>query len=140
MSIYLNIYDLPDQTSANSTLLGFGLGFYHTGVEFRGHEYSFSEHGVVRTSPCLPDFGNLREHLLLGEYVGSRSDFDGIVSDLRAGLFQPGAYNLVHRNCNHFSEALCVAAIGVHIPTWVNRAASIGNSVAFFNISFSSDI
>jgi hypothetical protein len=33
----------------------------------------------------------------------------------------------LERNCNHFAEDLCKRLCGSGIPSWVNRAASIGN-------------
>jgi hypothetical protein len=134
VEIYLNVYDLPDQTSTNNALSNIGLGFYHSGVEYNGYEYSFSQQqGVIRTRPCLPDFGVLREHLMMGQYMGTKSEFENILNALRTGdLFSPGQYHVVHRNCNHFSEALCMSAIGVSIPAWVNRAASIGWCTCYF--------
>ena len=40
-------------------------------------------------------------------------------------------YSLLNRNCCHFAEALC-AGLGVEgaIPPWINRAATVGASVA----------
>lgn len=127
--VYLNVYELTDQTATSNTLSAVGLGLYHSGVEFSGFEYSFSQQGIVRTCPCLPDFGILCEHLNMGTFRGTKSDFDEIVGLLRAGDFQPGQYDVVHRNCNHFSDAICGAALGVSIPPWVNRAASLGENV-----------
>lgn len=124
--MYLNVYDLPEQTATNNALSSVGLGLYHSGVECGGAEYSFSAHGVSRTAPCLSEFGVLRERLLMGSYQGTKSDFENILNALRSGEFGPGQYDLVHRNCNHFSDALCMATIGEKIPPWVNRASSIG--------------
>jgi hypothetical protein len=35
-------------------------------------------------------------------------------------------YNLLSKNCNHFTSALCEALTDKAAPTWLNRAASIG--------------
>ena len=136
--IYLNVYDLPEQTATNNALSSVGLGLYHSGVEFSGAEYSFSAQGVSRTAPCLPEFGVLRERLLMGSYHGTKSDFESILNTLRSGEFRPRQYDLVHRNCNHFSDALCVATVGAKIPAWVNRASSIGNAGTLLYIHYAS--
>ena len=47
--VTLNIYDLPGAEDTNAAMNPLGLGFYHSGVEINGYEYSFSTFG--RTSP-----------------------------------------------------------------------------------------
>ena len=54
---------------------------------------------------------------------------NGIVASLAAGDFRTGSYDIGSKNCNHFSNAMCVSLVGVQIPPWVNRAASIGSSL-----------
>ena len=127
--IILNVYDLPGQTQRNNALYPMGLGFYHSGVEYNRYEYSFSSEGICRTRPVLPEFGSLRESVNIGTYSGSDADFAAIIYELGAGRFAPGTYDVVRCNCNHFSEALCLALLGQGIPRWVNRAADAGSSV-----------
>lgn len=40
--------------------------------------------------------------------------------------FQGTAYNLLTKNCNHFTSYLCEQLTGRPAPSWINRAASIG--------------
>src|SRR5690242_21132261 len=40
--------------------------------------------------------------------------------------FQGTSYNLLTKNCNHFTSYLCEKLTGRPAPAWVNRAASIG--------------
>ncbi|KAI9829125.1 MAG: hypothetical protein M1832_000148 [Thelocarpon impressellum] len=40
--------------------------------------------------------------------------------------YQGSSYNLLSRNCNHFTSALCEKMTGRPAPSWLNRAASIG--------------
>jgi hypothetical protein len=40
--------------------------------------------------------------------------------------FQGTSYNLLTKNCNHFTSYLCEKLTGRPAPTWINRAASIG--------------
>lgn len=117
LEVYLNVYDLPEQSTRNDSLFALGLGFYHSGIEFNNYEYSFSTSGVARTRPCLAEFGVLRDHILLGSYNGTASDFQLILSTLKADLFQPGSYDLLSRNCNHFSNALSQALIMLRFRT-----------------------
>lgn len=134
MNIFVNVYDLDD--GGNSTgaamLRGMNMGLHHTGVEIGGHEYSFSAAGVSRTRPQLPEFGLFRERLFMGSYPGVLHEIHDIIAALStpAGGFGPGMYNVLTKNCNHFSDALCMALLNVHIPDWINRAAGVGSSIA----------
>jgi hypothetical protein len=51
-----------------------------------------------------------------------------IYSDLRQATveFQGTSYNLLTKNCNHFTSYLCEKLTGRTAPGWINRAASIG--------------
>lgn len=125
MEVILNVYNLHE---SNSALHSIGLGFYHTGVEVRNYEYSFSEGGISRTSPRLPEFGELREQISMGVYNGSLNEITNILQALGAPgcQFAPGNYNLTTLNCNHFSDAFCMLLVDKHIPDWINRMAGIG--------------
>ena len=125
--IKLNIYDLHN---SNSVLYNVGMGFFHTGVEVNGYEFSFSANGVLRTRPQLPEFGVLREQIVMGTYTGGMQGIYNIISTLRNARFMPGAYHPTDLNCNHFSEAFCVSAVNAHIPDWVNRMAGIGSTLS----------
>ncbi len=126
MEVYLNVYDLHD---SNQYLHSLGSGFYHTGVEVYGYEYSFSDQGVARTRPQLVEFGRLRDHLLMGTFNGSMTEVNQFLAVLRDGDFRPGLYNVTSRNCNHFSDAFLMLLLEVHVPNWVNRMANLANSL-----------
>lgn len=38
-------------------------------------------------------------------------------------------YDLLSRNCNHFTDMVCMRLVGAHIPTWINRSAMLGRNV-----------
>lgn len=40
--------------------------------------------------------------------------------------FHGPSYNLLTKNCNHFTSYLCEKLTGRPAPSWINRAASIG--------------
>lgn len=124
--IFVNVYDLHQ---SNGVLHSVGAGFYHTGVEVSGYEYSFSESGVVRTQPRLPAFGEFREQLTMGYYTGGMGGINSVISELRNAQFQPGAYHPVHLNCNHFSEAFCQRTVQASLPEYVNRLANVGSNL-----------
>ena len=134
-TIYLNIYDLPEQESRNEALQGVGVGFFHSGVEIRTergsqYEYSFSNAGIQRTRPQLAAFGHLREQIFMGRLDNDLGWFTEQVNNLGRVDFRPYMYNIVHRNCNHFSDAFCKVLLNKAIPEWVNRAAQIASTFA----------
>ena len=122
--VVLNVYDLHE---GNSMLGSVGLGIYHTGVEINGKEYSFSASGVCRTTPKLPEFGVFKESITIGSFKGL-AFLNSTVASLAASDFLPGTYDIVNKNCNNFSNALCVSLCNTSIPSWINRAASIGST------------
>lgn len=130
MDVKVNIYNLPNAQRTNAYLVSLGIGLYHTGVEVNGAEYSFSSQGISRTPPRLPDFGTFKEQMNLGRFSGSMNDLQVKLERMRTTTFREGMYDIVHLNCNHFSDALCFELIHMHIPEWVNRAAALAGSVA----------
>lgn len=90
--------------------------------------------GVSQTRPLLPEFGAVRESIPMPNYPGTLESFLDIVEELRQSSFRPGRYHLLHRNCNHFSEALLQAMYGreggARVPSWVNRAANVGSGLS----------
>ena len=55
----------------------------------------------------------------------SSSEIDNIIAEA-AQEFRGTGYNLLSRNCNHFTSYLCEKLTGKPAPGWLNRAASIG--------------
>tara|TARA_B110000208_G_scaffold187797_1_gene246351 strand:- start:500 stop:1228 length:729 start_codon:yes stop_codon:yes gene_type:complete len=119
--ILLNVYDLSPH---NDTLLTFGLGAFHTGIEAFGTEYSFSDAGVSESSPKQAGGARFRESIELGT-VQTRGELGSAISRLR-DEFAPGSYDVVRRNCNNFSTSLAFTLLKIEIPGWVNRLAAIG--------------
>ena len=119
--IIVNVYDLMN----NSFLYPIGLGAYHTGVEIFGREYTFSESGVFHTSPRDVE-APFRTSIEMGVFKGSMNDFEKALIDVKL-QFQPGTYNLYSKNCNSFSNALCMRLLNKPIPAWINRMAGYGN-------------
>ena len=52
----------------------------------------------------------------------------GVLAAIRSASddFQGTSYNLLTKNCNHFTSHLCKTLTGDAGPGWLNRAASIG--------------
>jgi hypothetical protein len=40
-------------------------------------------------------------------------------------------YDLLARNCNHFTDLVCTTLVGAHVPAWINRSAYLGQNVVW---------
>jgi len=63
---------------------------------------------------------------VLGDFIGSIQEVRRIMNGLKEQGFKEGEYDLIRNNCNHFCDEFAFALIGKRIPSWVNRAATIG--------------
>jgi len=132
--IILNVYDLsPDQ---NAYLNPLGLGFYHTGIEIGGFEYQYggnpdvSRSGVFQHAPLNVAGATYRESFLLGIVKDLRTAHAAL--DVVKEQFRANEYNLITRNCNHFSEALSLKLLNKRIPSFINRMARLGYGASCF--------
>jgi len=130
--VILNVYDLAPST-ASSWAYAFGVGVHHSGVEIMGNEYGFygsnpTGSGVMVTPPrTISPPAVFREAIEMGEIQMTSTDVKRVIEDL-ARDFPGDSYHITTRNCNVFSNALCMRLLGAPIPGWVNRLASIGGS------------
>lgn len=122
--VYLNVYDLAP---TNDLLHPIGLGFYHTGVEILGSEYTFaSVAGVFDHTPKAAPNARFRQQIEIGSYLGGSSELQSALSELKDLRFGPDEYNILQNNCNHFANALCWKLLQKTIPSFINRTADIG--------------
>lgn len=130
-ALYLNVYDL---TPVNDYLYWFGLGIFHSGIEVHGMEYGFGAHeystsGVFEVEPrSCPGF-IFRKAIPLGSTDMSRAEFRSFMQHL-ASKYHGDTYHLIAKNCNHFTDEVCLQLTGRSIPGWINRLARLGS---FFN-------
>lgn len=126
--IYLNIYDL---TPVNNYMYWFGFGIFHSGIEVYGMEYGFGAHeypssGVFEVEPkSCPGF-IFRRSVWLGTTDLTRSEFRQFIEHL-SGKYHGDTYHLIAKNCNHFTNDVCMRLTGKPIPGWVNRLARLGS-------------
>ena len=82
--------------------------------------------GVYWTKPrTLPPGGTFKAEILHGFTLAEPQEIDRIIREA-SEEFQGTAYNLLTKNCNHFTAYLCEKLTGRPGPGWLNRAASIG--------------
>ncbi|XP_057509984.1 deSI-like protein At4g17486 isoform X1 [Actinidia eriantha] len=124
--LYLNVYDL---TPVNNYLYWFGLGIFHSGIEVHGLEYGFGAHeyptsGVFEVEPrSCPGF-IFRRSVFLGSTEMSSPEFRSFMEHL-SGKYHGDTYHLIAKNCNHFTDEVCMRLTGKSTPGWVNRLARL---------------
>jgi hypothetical protein len=130
--VTIHVYDLLPPGKVSTVLWAIGSSLLHTGVVIGDREYAYGGHdlrnqtGVYWTKPRLePPGGTFRQALLHGFSFRPPDELDAIIHE--ASLeFQGTSYNLLTKNCNHFTSYLCEKLTGRTAPGWINRAASIG--------------
>ncbi|KAH8650166.1 PPPDE putative peptidase domain-containing protein [Xylariales sp. PMI_506] len=130
--ILINVYDLLPPGHLSSFLWTLGSSLLHTGVVINGREYAYGGHdrsnttGVYWTPPrTVPPGGSFRMEILHGFTFATEVEIDAIIKRTSED-FQGTSYNLLTKNCNHFTQTLCERLTGRRGPTWLNRAAQIG--------------
>ncbi|KAI5462894.1 PPPDE putative peptidase domain-containing protein [Mariannaea sp. PMI_226] len=130
--ITIHVYDLLPPGRLSSVLWTVGASLLHSGVVINGREYAYGGHenrgvtGVYWTKPKTePPGGTFRCEILHGFTLATD---DEIQAALKAASdeFLGTSYNLLTKNCNHFTSYLCKKLTGQPGPSWLNRAASIG--------------
>jgi hypothetical protein len=132
-SVLINVYDLAPSNDYTTPL---GFGFFHTGVEVHGVEWTFgSGGGIMNHRPRQPPMGTapgeatpFRCSIKVGTCLMMSRDVEGVVASLRAE-WSGDRYHILRYNCNAFADVLVQRLCGTRIPAWVNRAAAMGTSV-----------
>uniref|UniRef100_A0A0A9ER16 PPPDE domain-containing protein n=1 Tax=Arundo donax TaxID=35708 RepID=A0A0A9ER16_ARUDO len=66
-----------------------------------------------------------RRSVWMGTTDMSRTEFRSFIENL-AGKYNGNTYNLISKNCNHFTDDVCKNLTRKSIPGWVNRLARVG--------------
>jgi hypothetical protein len=147
--VAVNVYHLMPKTPLNGAVMG--LGAFHSGVQVGDVEYTFGgapfntdleRPGVFSHRPrsVLPETQFHRSHLVGNLPSGVTSaQVQAVATELGdklRGGWTTGSYNMLQRNCNHFSEKFLeelserfvVPAAGTRLvyPEYINRAAKTG--------------
>ncbi|EWC48430.1 hypothetical protein DRE_02199 [Drechslerella stenobrocha 248] len=130
--ITINVYDLLPPGKISTVFWTLGVGLLHTGVAINDREYAFGGHdrrgvtGVYWMKPRQePPGATFRTGFVHGHTSHSIEEIQQIMVEVSAE-FQGTFYNVLTRNCNHFTTTLCERLTGKPAPKWINRAASIG--------------
>ncbi|CDJ59171.1 hypothetical protein, conserved [Eimeria maxima] len=126
--VYLNIYKIDGSPECCAP-----CGLYHTSVQIGELEYSFGESTGVVCSEHNPRVdgihsfadGTYQYSLHMGSCNLTVSELYNVIINFRKA-FTGSSYNLLNKNCNHFSDALLKAVVGKGIPPHINRASRYG--------------
>jgi len=143
--VYLNVYHLNDGWTRSNHLSGDVLGLggaFHAGLEVYGMEWSYGTDGIIRGIPREHEVHVFHESIFMGETSKSFDEVQMICDELEIE-WHGEDYDLLEKNCCHFSDALSQELVGEPIPDWVIRfpriasAASehLGNVVDFKRIA-----
>jgi hypothetical protein len=128
-AVIVHVYELGPKGGFGSVMKGFGMGVYHTGTEIRplatvaksrtkysetdGIEYAFGGSdrpgsGVwLQVPKQLPDnMGTYKKSVSMGTFKMTPKELKKEFNQLNAD-WSSTSYNLLNRNCNHFSDAVC---------------------------------
>ncbi|KAF6809716.1 UPF0326 protein hag1 [Colletotrichum sojae] len=130
--VTIHVYDLLPPGRLSSVLWTVGASLLHSGVVINGREYAYGGHerrgvtGVYWTKPKTePPGGTFKSEILHGFTFATQAEIDMILEEA-SREFLGTSYNLLTKNCNHFTSYLCKKLTSRPGPGWLNRAASIG--------------
>ncbi|GMI30767.1 hypothetical protein TrRE_jg11965 [Triparma retinervis] len=135
----------------STVLPSIGMGAYHTSLDIGGYNYQYgSGIGISRgklvggrNEESLPPGCTYLKSLPLGFCsLDDQASLNSLINTLRGAAFHDQGYNVVTRNCNHFTTVLATAVccadaimrgddfkgLGTY-PPWVNRLARSGGAV-----------
>ncbi|RNF10414.1 putative endo-beta-N-acetylglucosaminidase [Trypanosoma rangeli] len=118
--VQLYCYDMSGGMAANlsALLIGHHLdAIWHTAIVVYGKEFYFDGGvGVVHESPGQTRFGAPKRIEVLGETTKTEAEFREWTQQQRRSGFGPYDYNLINRNCNHFTQEAAQFLVNRDIP------------------------
>ncbi|CAK9079713.1 DeSI-like protein At4g17486 [Durusdinium trenchii] len=131
--VTLHIYDLGKQfAGVNMVCKAIGTGAFHAGVEVYDTEWSFgggsngkTHTGIFHCPPRGCDAHSYREPVDMGTTTMTKQDVKLLIEKLKPE-WKGDDYDLLRRNCCHFSDALCISLGVGPLPGWVTSLAGVG--------------
>jgi hypothetical protein len=132
VEVRMNVYDLGTDfkvQTVNGILGMLGSGVYHAAIEVYGLEWSYGYcvegTGVFRSAPRECQAHSYRSSEVLGTVETTRHDVEELLRVMSAE-WQGQDYDLLRRNCCHFSDAFARRLGTKPLPSWVLSAARLG--------------
>ncbi|KAF5401272.1 hypothetical protein PHET_05483 [Paragonimus heterotremus] len=103
---------------------------------YGGHPLNYS--GIFALVPqdtevLGPNYSH-KTTIVMGRTDFTESDIALILEDM-GPYYRGDQYHLLHRNCNHFSDAFVQILCGSSLPKWINRLATVGAKLPFIERS-----
>ncbi len=123
LPVKLNIYKLT-----NIPIISIlGLSIYHTAIEYADTEFAFGynsdEDGIYDIKP-LSYNGRYMESITIGQC--DRRAFFKVLEKLRS-VFKGNTYNILLKNCNHFTNNVSILLFNKELPSKYTRFLAIGD-------------
>jgi len=132
LEVTMNVYDVSTDfkvQTVNGILCMLGSGAYHVAIEVFGLEWSFGYceegTGVFRSAPRACQAHHYRSSQVLGAVQKTRHDVEELLRVMSAE-WRGNDYDLLRRNCCHFSDAFSQRLGSGPLPSWVLSAAKLG--------------
>lgn len=130
MLVTLHIYDVAQDIKLLNRLLSvWGTGAFHAGVEVYDKEWSFGSCGLFCNNPMAAKGHAYKESVPIGHTTMSEQQVLALLRRLNK-LWNGSEYNLLKRNCCHFSDALCKELTGQAVPARIQTLAATGAAIA----------
>ncbi|CAK9076636.1 unnamed protein product [Durusdinium trenchii] len=132
--VALSIYELHGTAAvtALTQLAGLG-GAFHVGVQVYWLEWSFGwcqdGSGIQALRFGTSDLGRFRERLPLGRTPLAPEEVLAVLADMRK-QWDGQSYDLLRRNCAHFSVDFVRRLRVEEAPEWINALATAGGQIA----------
>ena len=130
--VTLHVYDLGE-SRALAGLNSRALGAFHVAVEVYGYEWSYGwnddgETGVFACEPKQCEMHTYRESISMGNTTLSREQVNTLLDKLEP-TWLGANYDMIARNCCHFSREFSIGLGVGEIPRWLYRLADAGAAV-----------
>jgi len=134
-TVKLNIYDLAGNRvieQANKVFRTIGTGAFHAAIEVFGAEWSYGytseDTGLFPCDPKGCASHKYRESINLGETDLTEKEVGALIEKF-AAEWQGNEYDVVFKNCTHFTKAFAEALHVKEVPKWVTSLAGAGATV-----------
>mmetsp|Transcript_13634 Transcript_13634/g.48130 ORF Transcript_13634/g.48130 Transcript_13634/m.48130 type:complete len:501 (-) Transcript_13634:263-1765(-) len=144
--VILHIYDVPSDPTAlriNGMLRALGTGAFHAAVEVYGLEFSFGANhegeggtGVFTCPPKGCEGHTYRESLSMGHSAMTEDEARAMIGRMSKAWLAKD-YDILRKNCCHFSDSCCEKLQVGNIPSWVRNLSGAGRALDDRRASFS---
>jgi hypothetical protein len=125
LPVIINVYRIKEDSFINKL----GINLFHTAIEYDNTEYAFgycddsTMSGIYDIDPMSYDEGNFFESIKVGNLT-RRQFFNKL--DIIRTQFIADSYNIVTKNCNHFTNDFLKLLFDKELPRKYKRFLQFG--------------